>query len=91
MKIYYSNCISWQLLVDKVYIINEKTKEIHVLADTAKDFWILIKNNHSLEEILKILSDKYSVSIEILENDMYAFKDDLLSKNLIIEGEYCYE
>lgn len=91
MEIYYSNHISWQLLDNKVYIIDEITLKIYSLQDVAKDFWILIKDNHSFKKIINILSERYNISNDILISDMNEFRDSLVSEKLLVKGDCCYE
>lgn len=87
MKINYSNHISWQLLNNEIYIIDEITQKIYILTDVAKEFWILINGGYTVEEIINILIKIYKVSEKIIKNDINDFKDILISKKLITEGE----
>lgn len=86
MNLYYSDNISWQLLDNKVYVIDEITKKIYILDRVGKDFWMLVKNN-SFEETVIILSKKYNVSLDIIIKDLDEFKDNLLSSKLLIKGD----
>lgn len=85
MKICYSDHISWQLLDNVIYIIDEITRETYSLQEVAKDFWLQVKDNQSIEKIVEILAVKYNVSTDVITSDINEFKNSLLSKKLVKE------
>ncbi len=53
MKIKYSNKISWQLFQDKVFVINEVTHKQYTFDGIYKWFWLQLKDEILLENIVK--------------------------------------
>ncbi|MBU5310667.1 PqqD family protein [Tissierella carlieri] len=91
MKIYYSKNISWQLIDNQIFIIDEVTKKEFTLKEIGKEFWILIKSHNLYKEIVEILSEQYDVANDIITSDLKEFVEDLISKKLLTKGEDCYE
>lgn len=91
MQLQYSKHISWQLLNNKVYIIDEITEKVYELENAAKDFWTSIETINSLDEIIESLSKIYNVSKDILMRDMTIFTNNLISQKLVVKGDTKYE
>lgn len=83
--------ISWQQIGDVVYIFDEESRGIHILEKTAVDFWNLLNQNKTIEEMLEDLVGKYNVSKTILEKDVLEFIETLIQKNILQKREREYE
>lgn len=86
MQIFYSESISWQLLNDNIYIIEERSRQLISLQEVAKDFWLLIREGISLEDIITKLCLQYNEERELIFNDIKELCDDLMKLGLIKEG-----
>lgn len=87
MILNYSKHISWQVIGDIVFIINEPTKENYSLNGASKEFWLLINGNIDLTEMYEELQTKYSVPKNIIEEDFSETISYLLSEGLLIYKE----
>lgn len=89
MGIYYSKHISWQLIEETIYIVDENTCKIYSLKNVAKDIWLAIRDISSVNEIMDVVSERYNISKDIFISDMNDFIKSLISTNLLIQGG-CY-
>jgi hypothetical protein len=87
MKIDYSDVISWQIFRDKVFVVNEVTRKLYTLSDTNKWFWLKIKDEHELENIVSELYSKVKdVTYTQILDDFISLVTNLKEEGLII----CY-
>lgn len=88
-KISYSKNISWTVLDDEVFIFNEITNELSLLKGIMKDFWLLLSNTESFDEIITILTTEYTEeNTEIISNRILRKIKELVNKNLITTEEF---
>ncbi|XCP85245.1 PqqD family protein [Roseburia hominis] len=81
-KVEYAATISWQVLDDEVYIINEKNKRVYVLDNSAKDFWLAIEKR-SLDKICQALCAQYCADADCIRADLHDFIADLDKLELV--------
>ncbi len=87
MTIEYSNSISWQILDNVVYIIDELTNIVYKLTDVAKEIWQCVNRFNSLNEISDYLFKLYKVPKEVLNDDINELIENLISVKLLKKGE----
>lgn len=62
--------ISWQSLMDKLYIIDECTHKMYVLDDSiSKQLWEAIRIEDELQKVIKDISLLYQMDENIVLND----------------------
>jgi len=83
MHLYKSPTISWQVMGDFIYILEEMRSELHILDSVAKDIWLKINGLDTVEEIAAIIAKEYDQPYEVVLTDVKDFVDDLLTKSLI--------
>lgn len=81
-----SKFMAWQEVPSKGYLFikNCQNNYLYKFTEVSKDILLLLISGKSDYSIIKDLSDKYNVSVDILENDYYEFIDSLISEGLIV-------
>ncbi len=59
---------------------------LYVLNETGAALWRLIDGEHSLQDIIRVLSEEYAVTVEQLTQDLNVLIEDLLSIKAIQEA-----
>lgn len=59
---------------------------LYVLNETGAALWRLIDGQHTVQDIIRDLSDEYAVTVEQLTKDLDALIEDLLSIKAIQEA-----
>lgn len=80
----YSPNISWQVLNDKIYIINEDTLDSFFLEDVSMRMWALIGRGLSVGEILKTIGREYDVDMCTLKSDIFELIQELLENDIVL-------
>ncbi len=84
MQLSYSLNLSWQIVDDILYIVDERDLSTYTLEEVGKDFWLLIGRFHDFEEILKaLLQDYEGVDEKILRKDVTSLLDLLIEQGFI--------
>jgi len=78
--------ISWQFLLDKLYIVDERTQHMYVLEDeVSKRLWNEICAGKNIKEVIKNLSLEYKVEEKIIERDCLEWLEEM-KKIEVLEG-----
>lgn len=78
-KYIIAKSISWQSLMEKIYIIDERTKCMYVLEDeVSKKIWNEIYLRNDLENVIDEMSLKYKVDKNIIEKDCMEWLDEMV-------------
>ena len=83
MNLYYTSNISWQLIDQKVYIINELTTKMLVFENILKEFRIRINKYSNFNLIVNDLHELYNVDIHILKEDLIESLSFMETNNLV--------
>ncbi len=78
--------ISWQQILQYVYIIDERNNELFFIEDTGMEIWLQISNCVKISDIVNSLHLKYKdFDKEQIRTVVLEFINELL------EGEFIYE
>jgi hypothetical protein len=67
------------------FMFNPSTGDSYTLNNTAREILILVKDGKSVEEIGKLIKEKYEIDVAILERYLVDFVNDLAVHNLLEE------
>lgn len=73
----------WREIEGEIVILTEDGKNIHTLNTVGSVIWELIDGQRDVEDISKILRDKYDVSLEEAQKDTLEFLEELANKNIL--------
>lgn len=88
----YTMCyyMSWQKYGSTFFAVDERNNEMYEFRDIAYEIIILlIYKNCTLEQIVQILSKKYGIEENNIENDVTEFIDQLDQAGIIREDKSC--
>ena len=83
MRLTYTFNVSWQVILDTLYIRDERDSFIYALDNVGKDFWLLIGKFHDYRVIKSALLTDYNVEEKILDEDLTKLTELLISKGFI--------
>jgi PqqD family protein of HPr-rel-A system len=76
--------LPFQRMDEEAIVVDPRTREVHLLNETAARIWDLLETTHSLEELCATLADEYEgVPPEALRTEVGAFVTDLGGKGLL--------
>lgn len=79
----WNNQPIWREVDGEIAVLNPLWGNCYLLRETGAEFWRLLMDNKSEEEIVKFISDKYSEGEEKVRGDYYEFMDNLRAQHLI--------
>jgi len=85
-NIKFSRFISWQILNNLVYIVDERNRQLYLLDNFGKDTWLSIAETSNIDEIIDKLDEIYissakdSISVIVVQ-----FIDNLREKGFVYE------
>lgn len=81
--------IAWQIekTEDFVYIYNNANGQYYILEKIGKEIWLRLCEAVSFEDIVRGISDKYSVDMSIVEEDVRELVNNLLSEHILTMKE----
>ena len=74
--------LPFQTLEDEVIVVDPKTREVHLLNETAARIWTLLADPRSVSELVAALQDEYDAEAAALRAEVAAFVDDMSRKGL---------
>lgn len=74
-------------LDNETVLLNVETGIYFGLDEIGTRIWSLLKDECSVEDIIRQLLDEYDIERALLEADMASFLNSLLAKGLITRGE----
>lgn len=85
-KIHIPLYISWQIIVEKIYIIDERSKEIFILEDElSQKIWLSIYENKDFQNIIVEAVKKYALKEADIKKDCMEWVTDMLQNELLCE------
>lgn len=69
----------------KNVILNLLTNEVFLLNDVSSDIWKLIDGIKTDSEIINIITENYNADKQLVTDDYFKFKNDILNKKLVVE------
>lgn len=76
--------IVWRLMDDGAVLVSPDVGRVRVLNDVGTTIWTLIDGKSDLTHIEEALVQKYNVSRDRARQDLHAFLDDLVERDLIV-------
>lgn len=90
--VYYADNVSWVLLQDEVFVIDEITRNIYLYRNLSKEIWISIQRNNNLNKIVEQLAQKYNDDVFDMQKDTQEIIHKYLRNNIIrLEEKLCDE
>ncbi len=83
MRLTYTFNVAWQVILDTLYLRDERNSFIYALDNVGKDFWLLIGKLHDYEAIRAELLKSYDVEERVLDADMTGLTELLVEKGFI--------
>lgn len=77
--------ISWQMLEDNVYVINEIDNTIIKLENSAALIWKLLLESEKVDCLADKVSKRYNINREDAESDIIDFTEALIVKGYMVE------
>lgn len=77
--------ISWQKLINRIYIIDEEKDSILKIEDIAAEIWMMISDGLDYEEIINNIFQNYEVSIEEVSSDVMCFINEMVEKGYLVK------
>jgi PqqD family protein of HPr-rel-A system len=76
--------LPFQRLDEEAIVVDPRTREVHLLNETAARIWDLLETTHSVADLCATLADEYEgAPPEALRAEVEAFVTDLGSKGLL--------
>ena len=75
--------LPFQKMSSEVLVVDPRTREVHLLNDTATRIWELLDAPHTPDELIATLSDEFEVPGGTLRPDVETVLQELASKGLI--------
>lgn len=82
----YSRNISWQDINNVIYIFNEINNKMFYLEDVSRNIWLMINRKMSIENMINNLSETYNQSLDIMQEDLLLFLQELKEMELVDYG-----
>ncbi len=82
----YSRNISWQDINNVIYIFNEINNKMCYLEDVSRQIWLMINRKMSIESMINNLSETYNQSLDLIQEDLLLFLQELKEMELINYG-----
>lgn len=82
----YSRNISWQDINNVIYIFNEINNKMCYLEDVSRQIWLMINRKMSIEIMINNLSETYNQSLDLIQEDLLLFLQELKEMELINYG-----
>lgn len=61
----YADSVSWQIIMDHVFVFEEATQEIYVFKGLTKDIWLRVEEDRTISNIvnyLRLRSNRYDAA-----------------------------
>ena len=75
--------LPFQRMAEEAIVVDPRTREVHLLNETAARIWELLETPRSTEELVAALSDEYEAEPAALRREVEAFVIDLGGKGLV--------
>ena len=85
-KVTIPNTVFAQVVDDEMVILDTQSENYFGLDAIGTDMWQILMDSHSVENLKKVMLEKYDVEEEVLEHDIKIFISELLKNKLITLG-----
>lgn len=76
--------IPFQKLEEDTIVVDPRTREVHLLNDTAGRIWELLASKTTVDELAASLGDEYDAPAEELRESVMELLQDLRGKGLVV-------
>ena len=82
------SALPFQVLEEEVIVVDPKTREVHLLNETAARIWTLLVTAQSVADLVAALEQEYQADADELRAEVEAFVSDMSRKGLCaaVEG-----
>jgi biotin carboxylase len=77
--------LPFQKLEEETIVVDPRTREVHLLNDTAGRVWELLASSCSLEDLTGALAEEYDAAAEVLRAGVEELLNGLRDKGLLID------
>jgi len=78
------DALPFQRLDEETIVVDPRSREVHLLNETAARIWELLETSSSVDELVEALSDEYEgAPPEELRREVEAFLADLSARGLL--------
>ena len=74
--------LPFQVLDEEVIVVDPRTREVHLLNETAARIWTLLVSERSVGDLVAELEQEYQADAEQLRAEVEAFVSDMSAKGL---------
>jgi PqqD family protein of HPr-rel-A system len=79
------SALPFQRMDEETIVVDPRTREVHLLNETAARIWELLEEASSVDDIVEVLAEEYEgAAPEELRREVEAFLVDLGSKGLLV-------
>jgi hypothetical protein len=82
-QITMSSEISYSVTPEKIFVLNQPTGEVFELEGVAREIWLLIASENTMENIAGTLFDCYDVDKDKLFSDVKEIMDEMRDRKII--------
>jgi PqqD family protein of HPr-rel-A system len=76
--------LPFQRMDDETIVVDPRSREVHLLNETAARIWDLLESARSVDELCAAIADEYEgASPEVLRGEIDVFLNDLGGKGLV--------
>jgi hypothetical protein len=76
----------WREIDSETLILKLDTGQVSVLNPVGGEIWALMDGNRSLGDIVRAIGETYAVACQQVEQDMRAFLEALLNRDMVCWG-----
>jgi hypothetical protein len=77
--------LPFQKLEEETIVVDPRTREVHLLNDTAGRVWELLASSCSLEDLTGALAEEYDAAAEVLRAGVEELLNGLRDKGLLVD------
>jgi len=75
--------LPFQRMAEEAIVVNPRTREVHLLNETAARIWELLETPRSIDELVGALGDEFDAEPAALRREVESFVADLGGKGLL--------
>jgi PqqD family protein of HPr-rel-A system len=78
--------LPFQKLEEETIVVDPRTREVHLLNDTAGRVWELLASSFTLDALTETLAEEYDATPEALRAGVEELLEGLRDKGLLVDG-----
>ena len=79
--------LPFQKLEEETIVVDPRTREVHLLNDTAARVWELLASSSTLDELTEALAKEYDATPEAVRAGVEELLDGFRNKGLLVDAE----